>query len=89
MFGEIEGSHPLVKVDDGGIDIKPPGPSRLFDMFGQATYSIERAPDTLKKACLGQLPAELHGGSTAVKSEDAACGKHFYRQTAANAARSG
>jgi hypothetical protein len=56
VFVELEGSHALVKVDDGGVDIKPPGPSRLFDVFGQATHSIERAPDSLEKVFLGQPP---------------------------------
>lgn len=75
---EIEGSRALIKVRDSGVGIEPHVASKLFEVFGQAVRSIERAPGSLGLglASVDRL-TEMHGGSMPVKCEGAARGSTF------------
>jgi signal transduction histidine kinase len=62
--------HAVIRVRDTGIGIPPAQVERVFELFGQATSSLERTEGGLGIGLtVVRLLAELHGGSAQVFSD--------------------
>ncbi len=74
----VDGSFVVVRVRDSGIGIEPAMLGRIFEMFSQATTTLNRAQGGLGIGlAVGKGLVELHGGSITALSEGLGRGSEF------------
>jgi signal transduction histidine kinase len=74
LSAERRGENAVIRVRDNGVGIAPTQISRVFDLFTQVEYSVDRAQGGLGIGlALVKKLVELHGGS--VQAESAGLGK--------------
>jgi signal transduction histidine kinase len=78
LSAQIDGGQARVAVVDNGIGIAPEMLPRVFEMFTQADYSLERANAGLGVGLsLARRLVELHDGRLEARSDGVGCGSTF------------
>jgi signal transduction histidine kinase len=78
LVATVQDERARVQVIDNGIGIAPAMLARVFEMFTQVDYSLERANAGLGVGLsLAKRLVELHGGGLEAASEGVDCGSTF------------
>jgi len=78
LTAERQGDEALIRVKDTGIGIPAAMLTRIFDMFTQVDYSLERSEGGLGIGLtLVQRLVEMHGGAVEAKSDGLGRGSEF------------
>jgi PAS domain S-box-containing protein len=78
LEAEVKGDHLVIRVRDNGIGMEPQTASAMFDIFTQASRSLERAQGGLGLGlALVKRLTEMHGGSVVAESRGIGQGSTF------------